>query len=196
MEMIRSIPRPLVTESKRPLVTESRCPPAQDITAEKLRELLHYDPATGIFTRRVSVASNARAGDVAGSPNGDGYLYICIYSRLHRAHRLAWLYVYGTWPEDQLDHINRNRSDNRISNLREVSHKQNHQNRSKPSSNTSGHPGVHWLKQNSRWQARITHNCKVTSLGCFATIEEAISARKAAEKIYWADTQIAEPTPV
>ena len=182
MEMIRSIPRPLVTES--------RCPPAQDITAEKLRELLHYDHATGIFTRRVSVASNARAGDVAGSPNGDGYLYICIYSRLHRAHRLAWLYVYGTWPEDQLDHINRNRSDNRISNLRAVTNKQNMQNAGKRRDNTSGYQGVSWHKHGSKWQVGIVHNQKRMHLGLFDDLEAAIAARKAAEKLYWADTNL------
>ena len=173
-------------------MSEHIVPQRPELTAENLRSILHYEPATGIFTRRVSVASNARAGDVAGSQGGGGYLYICICSRLYRAHRLAWLYVYGVWPKDQLDHVNRNTIDNRIANLRDVSHKQNHQNRSKPSNNTSGHPGVRWHKQNSRWQAKIMHNYKDISLGCFATIEEAVAARKAAEKLYWADTQITD----
>jgi hypothetical protein len=106
------------------------------------------------------------------------------------------LYEYGVWPKDQLDHVNRNTVDNRIANLRDVSHKQNHQNRSKQSNNTSGYAGVYWHKQNSRWQASIKHNQKKVSLGCFATVEEAIAARKAAEKLYWADTQVAEPAPV
>ena len=163
--------------------------PTNELTAEKLRELLHYEPETGIFTRKVGSASQVKAGDVAGSPNGRGYLQITVQSRLYRAHRLAWLYVYGSWPEDQIDHINRNRSDNRISNLREVSHKQNHQNKSKPSNNTSGHPGVCWNKRKSKWVAQITHNQKQIYLGCFNTVEEAIAARKAAEKLYWADTQ-------
>jgi hypothetical protein len=93
------------------------------------------------------------------------------------------------WPEDQIDHINRIRTDNRISNLREVSHKQNHQNRSKSSHNTSGHSGVSWYKQKSRWRAQITHNQKDIHLGLFTNLEDAIAARKAAEKLYWSDTQ-------
>ena len=163
--------------------------PRPELTAEYLRSVLHYDPETGIFTRKVSTSRSVKVGDVAGCSNGDGYLRLWLQSRLYLAHRLAWLYVYGEWPEDQLDHINRIRTDNRIANLREVSHKQNGQNRSKSSNNTSGHPGTYWLKQNSKWQAGITHNQKNIYLGCFNTIEEALSARKAAEKLYWADTQ-------
>ena len=184
MEMIRSIPRPLVTEPQ-----ES---PVQDITAERLQELLHYDPETGIFTRKVRTARRVKVGDVAGCQNGSGYLLITVCSRLYLAHRLAWLHTYGVWPKDQIDHINRIRTDNRIANLREVSHKQNGQNRSKSSTNTSGHPGVCWNKQRSKWVATITHNKKDIHLGLFKSLEEAVSARKAAEKLYWSDTQIAD----
>ena len=167
-----------------------------ELTAEKLRELLHYDPETGIFTRKVSTANRVKVGDVAGCLRGDGYLSIMLQRRLYQAHRLAWLHTYGEWPTGQIDHINRVRTDNRISNLRDVTHKQNHQNRSKPSSNTSGHPGVCWHKLNSRWVAQIKHNQKPIHLGYFSTIEEAVAARKAAEKLYWSDTQVAEPAPV
>ena len=188
MEMIRSIPRPLVTEPQ-----ES---PAQDTTAERLRELLHYEPETGIFTRKVSTARRVKVGDVAGSLGGRGYLLIQLQSRKYQAHRLAWLHTYGVWPKGQIDHINRIRADNRISNLRDVSHKQNGQNASKPSNNTSGHPGVSWHKQSSKWQAKITHNQKPIYLGLFESLEEAVAARKAAEKIYWADTYIADTSPM
>lgn len=164
--------------------------PTSELTAEYLRSILHYDPATGIFTLKVGSANQVKAGNIAGSPTGLGYLQIKLQSRNYKAHRLAWLYVYGEWPEDQLDHINRNRSDNRIANLRDVSHKQNGQNRSKRSDNTSGHPGICWHKQNSKWRARIKHNQKLTHLGYFENLEEAIAARKAAEKIYWADTHL------
>ena len=163
--------------------------PTNELTAEYLRSILRYDPATGIFTRKVRTSRNVKVGDIVGSQNGDGYLLISVRSRRHKAHRLAWLYVYGAWPEDQIDHINRNRSDNRISNLREATNKQNMQNASKRSDNTSGHPGVSWYKQKSKWQAKITHNQKKIHLGSFTTMEEALSARKAAEKLYWADTQ-------
>jgi hypothetical protein len=160
-----------------------------ELTAEYLRSILDYEPETGIFTWKVSPSTKVKVGDVAGSVNGRGYLQIRIQSRPHKAHRLAWLYTYGEWPKDQLDHINRNRSDNRISNLREVTNKQNGQNRSKYSHNTSGHPGVYWHKQGSKWVACIAHNYKQIYLGYFENLEEAIAARKAAEKLYWSDTQ-------
>ena len=175
-------------------MSEHDCTTAQanELTAEKLRELLHYEPETGIFTWKISNSSRVKVGDVAGCLNGDGYLQIRVQSRPHKAHRLAWLYVYGSWPKDQIDHINRNRPDNRIANLREVSRKQNNQNKSKPSNNTSGHPGVYWHKQNSKWRARIKQHQKNIHLGYFTDIEEAVAARKAAEKLYWADTYIAD----
>ena len=163
--------------------------PTNELTAEYLRSILNYDPVSGIFTWKVRTSRRVKVGDIAGCPGGGGYLRIKVCSRPHKAHRLAWLYVYGVWPKDQLDHVNRVRTDNRISNLREVSHKQNHQNRSKPSNNTSGHPGVVWNKQRSKWQAQIKHNQKSIHLGYFSILEEAIAARKAAEKLYWADTQ-------
>ena len=160
-----------------------------ELTAEYLRSVLHYDPATGIFTWKVRTAHNVKVGDVAGCPNGDGYLQIKLQRRHYKAHRLAWLHVYGEWPKEQLDHTNRIRTDNRISNLREVTNKQNGQNRSKRSDNTSGHPGVVWHKRISKWRAQIKHNQKLIYLGLFENLEDAVSARKAAEKLYWADTQ-------
>ena len=159
--------------------------PANKLTAEYLRSILHYDPATGIFTWKISNSNRVKVGDAAGSLGGGGYLRIRVCSRSYPAHRLAWLYVYGIWPEGQIDHINRIRTDNRISNLRDVSHKQNGQNRSKDSRNTSGHPGVYWCRQKSKWQARIMHNQKLIHLGLFADIEDAIAARKAGELKYW-----------
>ena len=163
--------------------------PRPELTAGYLRSILHYDPETGIFTRKVGSANQVKVGDAAGCPDGHGYLQIRVQSRLYKSHRLAWLHFHGVWPKDQIDHINRIRTDNRIANLREVSHKQNGQNRSNRSDNKSGHPGVSWHKLTSKWRACIKHNQKLIHLGLFATIEEAISARKAAEKLYWADTQ-------
>lgn len=166
--------------------------PANELTAEKLRSILHYDQETGIFTWKISNSSRVKVGDVAGCQRGDGYLCITVCSRKHQAHRLAWLYVYGSWPKDQLDHVNRIRSDNRIYNLREVTNKQNQQNKSKSSHNTSGHTGVVWHKRDSKWRAHIRHSQKQIYLGHFTNIEDAVSARKAAEKLYWADTYIAD----
>lgn len=159
-----------------------------ELTAEYLRSVLAYSQETGIFTWKVSHARRIRVGDAAGCLGSKGYLHIQLQSRLYKAHRLAWLYVLGEWPKLDIDHINRNRSDNRIANLREVTHKQNLQNAGKYSHNTSGHTGVYWYKQTAKWQAQIAHHQKKIHLGFFNTIEEAISARKAAEKLYWADT--------
>jgi hypothetical protein len=170
--------------------------PRPELTAEYLRSILHYDPETGIFTWKVRTSTRIKVGDVAGCLGGEGYLQIKVQSRPYKSHRLAWLHTYGVWPKDQIDHINRNRSDNRVSNLREVTNKQNLQNAGKYSHNTSGHPGAYWDKQRSKWQAKIAHNRKQLHLGHFATIEEAIAARKAAEKLYWSDTWIADTATV
>ena len=172
-------------------MSENNCTttPTKELTAEYLRSILHYDPDTGIFTWKVRTARSVKVGDVAGCSNGRDYLQISVQSRLYKAHRLAWLYMRGEWPTDQIDHINRIRTDNRSSNLREVTNNQNLQNKSKYSNNTSGHPGVCWCKQNSKWRATIRHNNKRIHLGYFDDIEDAIAARKAAEKLYWADTQ-------
>lgn len=101
------------------------------LTQDRLKELMRYDEETGILTRRVSTSSNARAGDIAGSKDKDGYLVIRIDKKLYRAHRLAFLYVYGRFPEEFTDHINGIRDDNRISNLREVTRQENMQNQKK-----------------------------------------------------------------
>lgn len=170
-------------------MSEHIVPQRQELTAEYLRSILNYDQEAGIFTWKVSTSNNVKVGDVAGSLDGAGYQQIGIQSRRYKAHRLAWLHTHGVWPKAQIDHINRIRTDNRISNLRDVSHKQNGQNRSTNSDNTSGHPGVHWYKPYSKWRAEITHNQKNIHLGYFDDLEEAVAARKAAEKFYWADTQ-------
>ena len=88
------------------------------LTAERLRERLHYDAETGVFTRRFG-SGHARAGDMAGTVHRTGYVRISIDGGKYTAHHLAWLYVHGVWPSDQIEHINRKRSDNRIANLRE-----------------------------------------------------------------------------
>lgn len=159
--------------------------PRPELTAEKLRELLHYCPKTGTFTWLVKPTNSAKALAVAGNTGVGGYRHIRVHGRLHLAHRLAWLYVHGTWPNSNLDHINRNRSDNRIANLREADHKQNSQNMSKRLDNTSGHPGVAWSCRKSKWRARIVHNRIDLHLGYFDTVVEAVAARKAGELKYW-----------
>lgn len=160
-----------------------------ELTAARLREVLHYDPETGAFTR-LTPYNQRKVGDEAGGVLSTGYVGICVDGSVYLAHRLAWLYVHGSWPSGHIDHINHVESDNRLCNLRDVTHKQNHQNLLKFSSNTSGHSGVCWHKAAGKWHSRIGHNGKHIDLGLFEKIEDAVAARKAAEKLYWADTHI------
>ena len=149
----------------------------------KLKELLHYDPNSGVFTW-LEKRGNVNIGDIAGSISGRGYWYIQINYETHQAHRLAWLYHNGAWPSDQIDHINRNRTDNRIENLRCVSCKENNRNKSKNKRNSSGINGVHWWAYRGRWRATIKHNGKAKYIGCFVDINDAAEARRLAEIKY------------
>lgn len=151
------------------------------LTAARLRELLSYDPETGIFRRLVSTSRNAKAGDVAGGLNSEGYVRISVDGSSYRAHRLAWLYVHGVWPSDQLDHWNGVRNDNRYKNLREATNAQNQQNYGIPKSNSSGHVGVSWHKGHRKWLARIKLGGHQRYIGHFANIEDAVAARAKAK---------------
>ena len=156
----------------------------KDLTAKRLRELLNYSPDTGEFTRKVGTSTSS-VGDVAGGLNNRGYVTMSVQGKSHQAHRLAWLYVHGVWPTDQLDHINRNKSDNRIANLRQANHSLNSQNKGKPKNNTSGFVGVYLQTNRAKWQASIRVNKRNMSLGYFSSLEEAVAARKAGELKYW-----------
>ena len=154
------------------------------ITQDRLKSLTTYDPSTGLF-RSLVRRSMHHPGDLLGCVNpANGYVQIMLERKLYRVHRLAWLYVYGVWPEGQIDHINHSRADNRIANLRDVSSGINHQNRARKTKSFSGHLGVSWHKRDARWQARIEVLGRQTHLGCFADLADAINARKNAEKLY------------
>jgi hypothetical protein len=153
-----------------------------DLTAAKLRELIDYDPNTGVFTWRVrAYRSKYKQGSPAGTKQSKGYLTIGVLGRSYLAHRLAWLYVYGEWPTKQVDHINQDKLDNRIANLRQATNKENHQNEGLSSNNTSGYKGVGFFKRTRRWRAHITTDGVTRHLGFFSTIDGAIAARKNAE---------------
>ena len=118
------------------------------MTQIKLKEFVDYDPGNGVFTRKqLKVKCQVQPGDIIGTPDGLGYLRSSIDGKKYKLHRLAWLYVYGYFPENFIDHINRNRSDNRIENLREVSRQCNVRNCGNLKTNTSGIKGVGWLKR-------------------------------------------------
>jgi len=155
------------------------------ITADELKELMEYDPETGVFTRRVQRGS-AKAGDVAGYIDpSTGYRVISIKNKDHYAARLAHLYMEGEWPKNSIDHINRIRNDDRWENLRPANRTENNQNQGIRKNNTSGHKGISWHKAAKKWSARIDVNKKRINLGLFTTIEEAVAARKDAELKYF-----------
>lgn len=139
---------------------------AKILTQARLQALLTYNPDTGEFHRAIGRKGAGFFGTKSGSPS-HGYLTIMIDGRNYRCHRLAWLYVYGEFPDGHLDHINRNKTDNRIANLRIATKKQNAENTGIQSNNKSGHRGVFWNSQKSKWQARIKHHGKTIHLGFF-----------------------------
>jgi len=153
------------------------------LTQSQLKELLHYDPDTGIFTNNVDRNYCALSGAQAGHLHiATGYVYICINKKDYLAHRLAWFYMFDVWPSGQLDHINRVRHDNQIANLREVTDSQNSQNTKIRVNNTSGVKGIYWDSSAEGWRAQITVNHITHSLGRFKNLNEAIIARKQAEE--------------
>ena len=155
------------------------------ITQSILKEHVHYDPDTGIFTRVKRSANAIQVGDVAGGlSKSNGYLVFHVLNKLWLAHRLAWLYSYGEWPEHQIDHINHNRTDNRLINLRAVTHQENAHNKSLLPKNTSGFNGVSWAKDRNKWRTQIEVFGKVIRLGSFEHIEDAIECRKKANVKY------------
>lgn len=147
-------------------------------TAKRVRELLEYLPETGEFFWRISPSNIIKAGAKAGNLSAKGYILIGVDRKVLKAHRIAWLYVYGRAPVCQIDHINGIKSDNRISNLREVTAEGNCQNLRKAYSNnrSSGVLGVYWHEQAAKWQAKIMHRGKAKSLGLFDSVEAASTA--------------------
>jgi hypothetical protein len=144
------------------------------ITQEKLISLLDYNPDTGEFKWKVHLKqSNKYEGDIAGTSHGGGYWAIQIEGRRYYAHRLAWLYMYGKFPELELDHINRDKADNRILNLREVSRSENMNNVGLRVNNSSGFSNISYRKDRNKFRVYITKDGKYKALGHFSTIEDA-----------------------
>lgn len=154
------------------------------IDAKSLRELIEYSPETGEF-RWAKNRRGCRVGDICGRISVHGYREICVSGRLYRANRLAFLYMTGAWPIAEIDHINRNKSDDRWSNLRQASRSQNMANVGLRADNTSSFPGVVWDKQRSKWRAQIRIGGRKVNLGRFPTFEEAKLVVQAAAKSQW-----------
>ena len=166
-----------------------------ELTVEYVRECLDYDPATGVLmwrlrplhhfkTKGARNAWNARfAKTPAGCTNSSGYRIIQIKGKGYSAARLAWILAKGELPKAQtLDHIDHDRENNRLLNLREVSFAENARNKSLRSNNTSGTHGVYWDSRRARWHATIKVNGKRLHYGYFESLDDAVAARRAAEK--------------
>lgn len=154
------------------------------MTQDELKALLDYDPLTGVFTWKVKPCTWVYVGDVAGHTARSGYIQIRIAGTLYYGHRLAFLYMTGAWPTHLVDHDNRNRGDNRWTNLLAATELQNMRNCARSKNNTSGVNGVLWDRQKNRWMAHITINHKKKFLGYFDNIPDATTAREAANKLY------------
>ena len=146
-----------------------------------LKSILNYNPETGVFTNRITRSSRAKAGAVAGGVNSNGYRHIRIHNRLYKAHRLAFLYMTGEFPSNDVDHINGIRDDNRWKELRPVSKSENNKNTKKPKANTSGVMGVWWRKDINKWRVQIKVFSKNIYLGHYSDFFEACCLRKSAE---------------
>jgi len=149
-------------------------------------ELFRYDPETGKLFWRVTKSNRAVAGSLAGTVDADGYIGINTGRKIYKAHRIIWdmnrpgdVLTAG----EQIDHINHNRSDNRLCNLRKVSSAENHMNAGPSKANTSGVVGVSWCKHKGRWRAYIKTDGVSKSIGSFKRFEDAVSARKEAETL-------------
>lgn len=138
------------------------------LTRDELMAALDYDPDTGLFTR---------GGKLAGRLNSGGYRQIMVRGRRYVASRLAWLWMTGGWPENQVDHRDGDRDNNRWHNLRAATNAQNQQNRARNKNNTHGVAGVHYRKDSNRWAATVGRK----HIGYAATLEEAAAMRAAAK---------------
>lgn len=153
------------------------------ITQDELKLLFLYNSFTGVFTWLVNKGKRGKADHIAGHIESIGYVQVGINGKKYRMHRLAWLYVYGEMPIE-IDHINGNRSDNRISNLRSVERQENMMNKKIRSNNSSGFNGVSFCKKQKQWKARIKFKGENIHLGFYDDKNNAVDARKEANIKY------------
>lgn len=154
-------------------------------TQSELKELLEYNPYTGVFAwkvRKGRILAGTKAGYIKHCYAGKSYHIISINGTKCLSHILAWIFVHGEKPEEEIDHKDGNGTNNRINNLRIVSHQDNQRNRRLQINNSSGYNGVSFHKSSKKWEAQIKINGKSKYLGCFYSLIDAIAARKAADK--------------
>lgn len=148
------------------------------LSLEDLKRVLTYNPETGIFIWAERTGRRVKAGDLAGAKTAHGYIAIRVYRKNYLAHRLAYFYVNGKWPEQFIDHINGIRNDNRIENLRQATMLENNRNTKNRVTNTSGFKGVSFNRNTGRWVARLKIKNQRSLRGAYATAEEAGAAYK------------------
>ena len=155
------------------------------LSQEKLKSIFEYDPVTGVMRWKES-RSNMIKNSIAGSIHSSGYKVVTIESGSYKMHRIIWIMLFDNIPNGfYIDHINGNKIDNRLENLRLATNSQNQQNRPAPKNSSSGYRGVTWHKQMQQWMARIGHHGQRTTIGFFNTAEDAYEAyKKEAVKLF------------
>ena len=148
------------------------------ITQCELKELLDYNPDTGVFTWKKTVSNRTVVGSVAGNQDYNLYRRLTINGQRYMEHRLAYLYMTGNFPKNEMDHINHIPDDNRWANLRDATASQNCGNMRKYKTNTSGYKGVYKQKRTDKWYSQIKHNKKMIYIGTYSTPQEASEAYK------------------
>ena len=157
------------------------------LTQSEIKKILHYEPLSGDFTWLVSPNGCVKAGDKLGhvhkASGGLKYVRAYVNGKRYRVHRLAWLWMTGSWPKNLIDHIDGDGMNNSWTNLRDVTNSQNMRNTKIYSDNSTGHPGVYFCKQTKKWRVRIQTDPGIRkSIGYFDSLEDAKAARLQAEK--------------
>ncbi len=152
------------------------------IDRKELKRVLKYDPITGLWTNRVQRGGNARAGEVTGRPNSDGYTQICYKGKRYMSSRLAYFYMTGKWPSFEMDHKDLDHTNDRWKNLRPATDSQNQMNRNLQKNNKSKHRGVIRRRDSGKWMAYLTKNKKRINLGCFDLKKDAVAVRRKTER--------------
>lgn len=146
------------------------------ITQQDVLELFIYDELSGNLIRKKAVSQNTRAGDIVGSKNSDGYLHAKINRTLLKVHRIVWLFHKGSWPTGVIDHINRNKLDNRIENLRDATVELNNINKDLQKNNKTGIRNVSWRERDNVFYATCRRKGKQNYLGAFKNAKDAEQA--------------------
>ncbi len=164
------------------------------LTAQKLREILHYDPDTGVWTWLVALSSTRGIGSIAGTVSVHGYRIITYRGEKYRSGKLAWLYMTGEWPTQEIDHDDRDKLNDRWGNLFDRSRSQNALNRDLQSNNFSGTRGIHFDTVRGKWNVQVKKDNVTHYIGRYDDYDEAVAARdEAASRLHGSFAVITDP---